>query len=82
VNREWVTGLVVDDNDEPVAGAHLEIVASTVRLPEFGMTSDSNGQVSINLPPGTFRLRAERAGRYGEVTVTVPGAGPLRIVLK
>jgi hypothetical protein len=82
VTRTWVTGLVVSDTDEPVAGAHLEIVEATVPLPEIGLATDDEGRFSINLPDGTFRLRAHRSGLRGEATVNVPDARPVRIVLR
>ena len=82
MNRTWVTGHVVSDADGPVAGALLEIVEATVPLPEIGLATDGEGRFSINLPDGTFRLRAHRGGLRGEATLDVPGARDVRIVLR
>jgi hypothetical protein len=82
VNRTWVTGLVLSDTDEPVAGALLEIVEASVPLPEIGLTTDGEGRFSINLPDGTFRLRAHRGRHRGEATLDVPGARDVRIILR
>jgi hypothetical protein len=82
VNRTWVTGLVLSDTDEPVAGALLEIVEASVPLPEIGLTTDGGGRFSINLPDGTFRLRAHRGHHRGEATLDVPGARDVRIILR
>lgn len=82
MTRTRVTGIVVSDTDEPVAGAHLEIVEATVPMPEIGLAVDDEGRFTIYLPDGTFRVRAYRSGLRGEATFDVPGARDVRIVLR
>jgi len=80
--RRWLRGVVVDGADAPVPGAYVVVVEASVPLPEIALVADAQGAFAINLPEGTCRLRAEDAGRAGEVEVTVPAPGEVRIQLR
>lgn len=56
----------------PVAGAYVVVVEASVPMPEIALVADVEGGFTLNLPEGTFRLRAESDGRTGEAEVTVP----------
>lgn len=77
--RRWLRGVVVDGADAPVPGAYLVVVEASVPLPEIALVADAQGGFAINLPEGTFRLRAEHDGRAGEIRVTVPATDAVRI---
>ncbi|MGH8698564.1 MAG: hypothetical protein ACREVS_18910 [Burkholderiales bacterium] len=67
---------IVDEAGQPVAGAAVAVVRSSVPFPEIALLAGDDGVVEIRLPPGTFTFRAHGpAGRSGEVTVRSPGAG-------
>ncbi|MGH8681682.1 MAG: hypothetical protein ACREVP_09295 [Burkholderiales bacterium] len=67
---------IVDEAGQPVAGAAVAVVRSSVPFPEIALLAGDDGVVEIRLPPGTFTFRAHGpAGRSGEVTVQSPGAG-------
>jgi hypothetical protein len=67
---------IVDGAGQPVAGATVAVVRSSVPFPEIALLADDDGRVEIRLPPGTFTFRAHGpAGDSGDVTVQSPGAG-------
>lgn len=69
---EW-HGRVLDSTGAPVKGALIVIVSGTVPMPEIALVSDENGEFSLRLPPGKFRLRAQGAGgKVGEAEVSGP----------
>jgi len=81
VRRRWLHGVVVGPDRGPLAGAYVVIVAASVPLPEITLVTDAQGGFAINLPEGTFRLRADVGGRSGEVGVAVPGDETVRITV-
>lgn len=81
MTRTWLAGVVMDVSGRPVAGAHIEFVSSSVTLPEITLVADSDGHFKVNLPPGSFRLRAEHGGRHGEADVRVPEATEVRLTV-
>ncbi|MCD6323994.1 MAG: carboxypeptidase regulatory-like domain-containing protein [Desulfurococcales archaeon] len=63
----WVTGTVVDENGNPVAGATVTAVEAGVQT-----TTDSNGKFTLSVNPGTYTLKASMAGYVSaEEQVTV-----------
>lgn len=81
MTRTWLTGVVVDVAGQPVAGAHVEFVASSVTLPEIALVADDDGRFRVNLPAGSFRLRAEHGSRTGEADVRVPESNGVRLTV-
>jgi len=81
MTRRWLRGVVVDGADAPVPGAYVVVVEASVPLPEIALVADAQGGFAINLPDGTFRLRAEHDGRSGEVEVAVPATDAVRVQL-
>lgn len=79
MTRRWLRGVVVDVAGEPVAGAHVVVMEASMPLPEIALVADEQGAFAINLPEGTFRLRAEAAGCAGEVEVTLPDTAFVRV---
>lgn len=66
---------IVDGAGEPVAGATVAVVRSSVPFPEIALLADDHGVVEVRLPSGTFTFRAHGpAGESGEVTMHNPGA--------
>jgi len=70
----WITGTVVDEAGNPVAGATVTIVETGAST-----TTDSSGKFIIYVDPGTWTLRVSKAGyKEAEITVTaVTGMKPL-----
>jgi hypothetical protein len=64
-----------------VAGALIVIVEATVPMPEIALDADAHGRFTLQLPDGSFRLRAESRGLKGEAEVTVPPATHVRLAL-
>jgi hypothetical protein len=62
-------GRVVDAGGEPVPGALVTIVESTVPMPEIALLCDDDGRFAIALPAGRFKLRAHGAGASGDAEV-------------
>jgi len=56
------SGYVVDAAGEPVPGATIAIVESSVPMPEIALLADENGRFVLRLPPGRFVLRAHGPG--------------------
>jgi hypothetical protein len=72
MTRRWLRGVVVDGAGAPVPGAYVVVVEASVPVPEIALVADAQGGFAVNLPEGTFLLRAEADGRSGEGEVTVP----------
>jgi outer membrane receptor protein involved in Fe transport len=66
-----VSGTVVDETGGVVPGATVEIADARVRL---GTTTDSRGEFSFNVPPGTYELTVSLVG-FAQATTTVKAAG-------
>jgi hypothetical protein len=48
----------------------VTIVSGSVPIPEIALVAAADGTVSLDLPDGTFRLRAHTGdGRSGETTI-------------
>jgi hypothetical protein len=76
-------GRVVDRDAQPVPGALLVIVESTVPMPEIAIQSDEDGRFALRLPEGGFTLRGHSPdGRVGEATVAVPGDSEIVVVVE
>jgi hypothetical protein len=76
-------GRVVDQDSQPVAGALVVIVESTVPMPEIAIQCDDAGRFTLRLPVGRFTLRAHAPdGRAGEATVETPAASEIEIVIR
>lgn len=75
-----VGGHVVESSGEPVPGALVVIVESSVVMPELAVQCDESGRFGLRLPDGRFTFRAHAPdGRPGEATIEVPGDRELRI---
>jgi hypothetical protein len=60
----------VDADGLPVAGAFVTVVSGTAAVPEIALVTGDDGQFSIGLPSGCFRLRANTADdRAGEAEI-------------
>lgn len=75
-----VRGYVVESSGEPVPGALVVIVESSVVMPELAVQCDDSGRFALRLPDGRFTFRAHAPdGRPGQATIEVPGDRELRI---
>lgn len=64
-------GHVIDEAGMPVAGAGVGIVDATVPMPEIALVTGPDGTFRVNLPFGTFTLRAHGPdGAVGEAVVS------------
>jgi hypothetical protein len=76
------SGRVVHSDGQPVPGALVSIVESTVPMPEIAMKADEDGRFALRLPPGRFRLRAHGQDGTGDVEVEgAPAEDEIVIVL-
>lgn len=69
-----LTGLVVDQNQLPIASATVEIIDSKTGIPTRALRTNRLGQfqIAIPLPLGTYTLQTEKEGfTFTSVSVTV-----------
>lgn len=57
-----VKGLVRDNKDHPIPGAHV-----TVMPQQIVVQSDENGKYGVPLPPGKYSLQVHKDGYFGDV---------------
>lgn len=73
---------VVDEAGQPVKEAIVVVAKSSVPFPEIALIADDAGAVQLQLPPGTFVLRANgQDGRQGEATASTPADGIASILV-
>ena len=72
-----VTGKVTDASLAPVAGAHV-VVAAADGVASPATDTDTNGEYSLSLPPGSYTVTVSAAGfTAASVRVTVPLTSPI-----
>lgn len=73
MNAPKHVGWLKDESGNPVAGALISVVESSVPVPEVATRTASDGRFVLGLPSGTFRVAAHLAGRaLGETSLEVP----------
>jgi hypothetical protein len=60
---------VVDESGDPVEGAFVSVLESTVAFPEIALVTDRHGMVKLMLPKGRFVIGANDGDRRGELTL-------------
>jgi len=71
-----MSGVVVDDNGKPIANARVEAWISGPGGAQAKTTSDAQGHFALELPPGSYSVRADTSdGFVGPITVTVEPGG-------
>ena len=76
-----VRGRVVGTAGDPVPGALVVIVESSVPVPEIALQADADGRFALRLPRGRFTLRAHGPGGTGDARIELPGAARVEIVI-
>jgi hypothetical protein len=76
-----VRGRVVGAAGDPVAGALVVILESSVPVPEIALQADADGRFALRLPPGRFTLRAHGPDGTGDARIELPGAAEVELVL-
>ena len=71
-----MTGVVIDDAGKPIADARVEAWISGPGGAQARTTSDAQGRFALDLPPGSYSVRADTNDGYvGPITVTVEPGG-------
>ena len=60
---------VIDQAEEPIAGAFVYVEDSPAAFPEISLRTNNFGEVRVSLPVGTFKFGAKKAELSGEVLI-------------
>lgn len=76
-----ISGIVVDEEGEPLPGAHVEQISQTPTESIIAVVVDINGHFSINLPNSTRAIKVSYIG-FETQTIMLTDERSYRIVLK
>lgn len=79
--KRTISGIVVDEEGEPLPGAHVEQISQTKTESITAVVVDVNGHFSINLPSSTQAVKVSYIG-FETQTITLTDETSYRIVLK